>query len=247
MRRDEPPRLAEPMRGHVAVDRLVVARLHEVRLVPDAGAVAPPDSAASTRARRRGADRPWPWRTLRGARTTASTARSSGAPSRTRAVPSPGWATRWSSMCFIPRRPPRSTRLRANCSLLLNRAPIRKTTKSPSISAVIRRPATLLMAHALYSASCRSYARRGRLWGGEREHRVADPRGRLRGGLGPGHVDGHAGDGQGRVDRSGRGLEGAGAGDRWSETKRTRSSVSFSPRATKRPPRRPAPKRAPPV
>ena len=47
-------------------------------------------------------------------------------------------------MYFIPRRPPRSTRLRANCSLLLNRAPIRKTTKSPSISAIIRRPATLL-------------------------------------------------------------------------------------------------------
>ena len=45
-------------------------------------------------------------------------------------------------MCFIPCRPPKSTRLRANCSLLLKRAPIRNTTKSPSISAVIRLPAT---------------------------------------------------------------------------------------------------------
>src|SRR5580704_5661649 len=59
-------------------------------------------------------------------------------------------------MCFIPRRPPKSTRLRANCSLLFRRAPMRKTTKSPSISTVIRLPAT--SPTAITPRSCRAAA-----------------------------------------------------------------------------------------
>src|SRR5690242_3951804 len=47
-------------------------------------------------------------------------------------------------MCFIPRRPPRSPSV-ASRRKLLKRAPIRNTTKSPSISAIILRPAISAM------------------------------------------------------------------------------------------------------
>src|SRR4051794_28418906 len=59
-------------------------------------------------------------------------------------------------MCFIPRRPPKSTRLRANCNLVLKRAPMRKTTKSPSISTVIRLPATSPISSPLRSPALRA-------------------------------------------------------------------------------------------
>src|SRR5690242_14529175 len=42
-------------------------------------------------------------------------------------------------MCFMPRRPPRSPNVLSRRKLL-KRAPIRNTTKSPSISAIILRP-----------------------------------------------------------------------------------------------------------
>src|SRR6266702_7867443 len=47
-------------------------------------------------------------------------------------------------MCLMPRRPPRSIMLRTRWNLS-GLAPIRNTTKSPSISAVILRPATFAM------------------------------------------------------------------------------------------------------
>src|ERR1700678_3951973 len=43
-------------------------------------------------------------------------------------------------MCFIPRRPPTSMIVETRWKRF-KRAPIRKTTKSPSISAAMRRPA----------------------------------------------------------------------------------------------------------
>src|SRR6516165_6130969 len=59
-------------------------------------------------------------------------------------------------MCFIPRRPPRSIKLCSIWSLLLKRAPIRNTTKSPWISAVIRRPAISAIS---ITPGCRDSAR----------------------------------------------------------------------------------------
>src|ERR1700744_4598424 len=49
-------------------------------------------------------------------------------------------------MGVMPRPPPTSRNERARWSLLLKRAPMRNTTKSPSISALIRRPAIWAMA-----------------------------------------------------------------------------------------------------
>src|ERR1700753_3244766 len=49
-------------------------------------------------------------------------------------------------MWVMPRRPPTSRNERARWSLLLKRAPMRNTTKSPSISALIRRPVIWAMA-----------------------------------------------------------------------------------------------------
>src|SRR6185437_3072034 len=56
-------------------------------------------------------------------------------------------------MCFMPRRPPRSRKLRTRWNLS-GKAPIRNTTKSPSISADILRPAVLATALLLPVCLC---------------------------------------------------------------------------------------------
>src|SRR6185437_9263071 len=56
-------------------------------------------------------------------------------------------------MCFMPRRPPRSRKLRTRWNLS-GEAPIRNTTKSPSISADILRPAVLATALLLPVCLC---------------------------------------------------------------------------------------------
>ena len=52
--------------------------------------------------------------------------------------PFSGCSVRWSSICRMPRRPPRSAMPLSACHFELIRAPIRNTTKSPSIGAVHR-------------------------------------------------------------------------------------------------------------
>src|SRR5947209_2727062 len=43
--RHQTPRLAQAVRRHIAVNRLVLACLHQISLMPDAGPAAPSDSA----------------------------------------------------------------------------------------------------------------------------------------------------------------------------------------------------------
>ena len=134
---DEFGRLAQTVRGHIAVDRLVLARSHEVGLVPDSGACALADASPVV------APHLEVWivsvlgeclQVLEG-----SPVLNDGEARRLVAEqPFPGCSVRYLSMWFMPRRPPRSTRPLKAWSFELMRAPMMKTTKSPSISAVHR-------------------------------------------------------------------------------------------------------------
>src|SRR3954447_21072257 len=78
-----------------------------------------------------------------------------GKPMRYPSRPFSGWATNSSSIAFMPRRrPPRSPRIFGSSHGLLNRGPMSRTTKSPSIAALNRPRRTSAMGPPPAQARC---------------------------------------------------------------------------------------------